>query len=218
MSILPSYMSEAWRCYEQMSREDLSVIDPTLVNVSPEFCDKKVLTFLALECGVNISGISEIVSRIVIRACINSMHYAGTTKALSQRVEALSDTAKVVEWFDYEGEPYHFKIDIAISDMSVRMSAALFNKLNKEIIIYKNVRSTLDELNIRLQNATGKVEVAGAGTLSAKLDNGFNLNYQIQTDTQIAGGGVIDVKLSNEVSINYPVADIKIQGAGIWTI
>lgn len=243
MSLLPSYMDEIWRCFEDACHESFGFIDVALVSTDPQKCSSRVLPFLAWECDVDISGVDETTARSVIRAAFDAMQYAGTIKALRGPVEALSDNAKVTEWFHYDGEPYHFKVDIAALNMNRRFSAELFANLKKYIDIYKNVRSVLDEYSVKLQNATGKVEVAGAGTLSAKLSNELNLDYQsfgsiefaganvintklsndfIQDDKTIAinttGGGVIDVKLSNEVGINYPVADIKIQGAGIWTI
>lgn len=147
-TILPSYMSDAWKCYEQMRREDLMQIDPVLVNVNPEECHVKVLPFLAWENDVDISGLSEAVARKVIRAAINASRYAGTIAALKNPVEALSDSVKVLEWFNYDGEPYHFKIEIDSSENG--LSSELITKLEQTAAKRKNVRSVLESIKISM--------------------------------------------------------------------
>lgn len=148
MTLLPSYMSEIWKCYEQMGREDLASIDPTLVNASPELCHVNMLPFLAWECDVDISGLSEATARKVIRAAFDAMQYAGTAKALKGPVEALSDSVKVVEWFEYAGNPYNFRVEIDASESG--LSSELITKLEKTAAKQKNVRSVLESIKISM--------------------------------------------------------------------
>ncbi|DAB30676.1 MAG TPA: phage tail protein I [Sulfurimonas sp. UBA12504] len=123
MSLLPAYMSDAWNCYEQMSREDLSAINPELVNVSPELCHANVLPFLAWEAGINISGFSEAITRSMIRASINAMAYAGTTQALKESISSLGLATSVTEWFDASPheDAYTFSIIVGVPDAGYNM-------------------------------------------------------------------------------------------------
>jgi len=218
MSLLPAYMSELWRCYEQMSREDLQSFDVRFVSVEPESCHKSVFPFLAWECDADISAIDEATARAVIRATFDAMQYAGTAKALIANVEALSDSVKVYEWFEYGGAPYHFKVEVIASDTKRSFGSDLFERLKNSIKKFKNVRSVSDDITMNLADSIGSINMAGAGTTTTNLDNSFSAEYFSICDINTTGGGVIDVKLSSEVGINYPVTDIKIQGAGIWTI
>jgi phage tail P2-like protein len=148
MSLLPAYMGDAWKCYETMSREDRSLIDPTLINASPELCHVSLLPFLAWEADVDVSGISQAMSRKVIRAAFDTMKYAGTARALIGPVEALSDTVKVVEWFEYAGEPFNFRVEINASESG--LSSALITKLEKTCAKQKNARSVLENIKISM--------------------------------------------------------------------
>jgi phage tail P2-like protein len=248
-SLIPSFENENLHSVDVVN-DDIST---TLLNeikafknlANPETCEAKYLPFLAYAFKVDFwdDNLTESDKRNLIKSSLLLHQRKGTVWAIERIFESLDMEASLSEWFNYDGEPYHFRVDIIVSDMDRRISAELFADLKKYIDIYKNVRSVLDEFSIKLKNSTGKIEVAGAGTLSAKLANELNLDYQsfgsiefaganvintklsndfIQDDKTIAinttGGGVIDVKLSNDVGINYPLTDIKIQGAGIWTI
>jgi len=148
MSLLPAYMSELWRCYEQMSREDLQSLDVSLINSSPESCHSAILPFLAWECDTDISGLNEATARAVIRAAFDAMQYAATAKALIGPVEALSDSVKVVEWFEYGGDAYNFRVEIDSSQSG--LSSELITKLENTAKKQKNVRSVLESIKISM--------------------------------------------------------------------
>jgi phage tail P2-like protein len=148
MSILPAYMSELWKCFESVEREDIASIDVGLLSTYPESCHVSVLAFLAWECGIDISGVSDVVARKMIRAAFDAMQYSGTAKALIGPVEALSENANVVEWFEYGGEPYNFKVEIDSSQSG--LSSELITKLENTAQKQKNVRSILESIKISM--------------------------------------------------------------------
>lgn len=147
MSILPSYMGEIWKCYEQMHREDLALIEPSLVNASPELCHKDLLPFLAWECDIDISGLGEASARKVIRAAFNAMQYAGTVKSIIDVVEGFTPDARVEEWFDYAGAEFHFRV--LIESLGTAYSAADLAWLESNVNKRKNVRSVLDSIQVQ---------------------------------------------------------------------
>jgi len=152
MTLLPAYMDEYWKCYEQMAREDREVFDPMLVNVSPEFCHKSVLVFLAYETDVDISGFDTQTARKMIRAAINATQYAGTVAAVVENIEAISSEAKVTEWQDYGGQEYHFKVDIDVTDYGV--DEEMIVRLEKTALKKKNVRSVLEVVRVNLTTSS----------------------------------------------------------------
>jgi phage tail P2-like protein len=148
MSLLPAYMSELWKCLEFVTQEELASISASLVSTQPEYCDADVLPFLAWECDADISGLDERVARDVIRAAFDAMQYAGTAQALIGHVEALSDSVKVFEWFEYAGEPYSFKVEIDSSQSGI--GSELIVKLENTAKKQKNVRSILESIKISM--------------------------------------------------------------------
>jgi len=215
----------------------------TLAN--PYTCEERYLPFLAHAFKVDFwdANLTLRDKRALISSSLMLHQKKGTRWAIERVFEALSIDAEILEWFVYEGEPYHFKVDIEVWDLDRRVSREFLDDLRKYIDIYKNVRSVLDELNIRLQDATGRFEFAGAATLSAKLENELSLDYESSAAFESAGanvinlklenqltldekavktirtsGGVMNVRLSNETGIDHPQTDIKIQGVGIWAV
>ncbi len=150
MTLLPSYMSEAWKSYEQMAKEDRSSLGFHEVSVDPFLCHANVLPFLAWECDADISGLDEETARKVIQAAFDAMQYAGTAKALIGTVEALSDTVEVVEWFEYGGPAYNFRVKIDASQKG--LSPELITALEKTAAKNKNVRSVLDSIKISMSS------------------------------------------------------------------
>lgn len=116
----------------------------TLAN--PDICEEKYLPFLAFAFKVDFwdESLSVEDKRALIKQSLALHRYKGTTWAIEKVFEALNIKAVVKEWFNYSGEPYHFKIDLSLEDKEITPQRA--NELTKYVGIYKNVRSVLDEL------------------------------------------------------------------------
>ena len=70
----------------------------------------------------------------------------GTAAAVAELVESVFGNGEVEEWFDYDGEPYHFRIrtaNINSTDEMVQQITALVGTM-------KNVRSHLDEVLVEV--------------------------------------------------------------------
>ena len=116
----------------------------TLAN--PELCEEKYLPFLAYAFKVDFwdESLSVEDKRALIKQSLALHRYKGTTWAIERVFEAFNIKAVVKEWFNYGGEPYHFKIDLSLEDKEITPARA--DELTKYVGIYKNVRSVLDEL------------------------------------------------------------------------
>ena len=65
------------------------------------------------------------------------MHrYKGTKYALKEIFRTLNLTGDIEEWFDYGGQPYHFKVLLQISDTSISENTE--ERLLSSVKEYKN--------------------------------------------------------------------------------
>jgi phage tail P2-like protein len=82
--------------------------------------------------------------------------------AMAAAVKSIG-SARVVEWFEYGGDPYHFKVSVDI--IGELIGGNLENELLRIIAFFKNCRSRLDAIEYNL-SAKGEVP-AWAGVLYA---------------------------------------------------
>jgi len=92
---------------------------------------------------------TEAEKREIIKKAIELHRYKGTKYALVKVLSSLNINGEIQEWFEYEGEPYHFKIDIFLQNYTY--NEKIFESLKKMIDEYKNVRSVLEEISIESQ-------------------------------------------------------------------
>lgn len=79
--------------------------------------------------------------RRTIQECISIHRYKGTKYAVETALQSVYSTAKVQEWFEYGGEPYHFKVVIYDSSNDTVKRSRILAKVK----YYKNLRSVLEE-------------------------------------------------------------------------
>lgn len=101
--------------------------------------------------------------RRLVKNAIKIHRIKGTKKALEMVLEILDMRGRITEWFEYGGEPYHFRVELleitnkGLSDDSLAL-------LDRLIEAYKNKRSWLEAINIFL---TGKGKIYLASALQA---------------------------------------------------
>lgn len=81
--------------------------------------------------------------REIVKKTMLWYHRAGTPSAVEELISAVFGEGEISEWFEYGGEPYHFKIKtdavLSASDMEY------FEKIIRNV---KNVRSHLEEIQL----------------------------------------------------------------------
>lgn len=98
------------------------------------------------EGWINCKTVEE--KRTLLKNSLNLHKYRGTKFALKRALNILGIESDVIEWFEYRGNPYYFKISI---DMENRAFDSDFEKLVLDTIFAnKNVRSKLETLIIHL--------------------------------------------------------------------
>lgn len=72
----------------------------------------------------------------------------GTVIAVEETLYTIFGRSKLEEWFEYGGDPYHFRINIEATEEGVSESS--LEKLDRLINAYKNTRSWLEHISIFL--------------------------------------------------------------------
>nr|DAW26131.1 MAG TPA: tail protein [Caudoviricetes sp.] len=79
--------------------------------------------------------------RSTIKECMHINKYKGTKYAIEKALKSVYDDVRVIEWNEYGGEPYHFKIIIYDSSNDREKRDRVLDKVK----YYKNLRSVLEE-------------------------------------------------------------------------
>lgn len=82
--------------------------------------------------------------RRTITDCRNVCRTIGTKAAVETAISAIYPDTKVSEWWEYGGEPFHFKLllDATFENVDPDKHRRVLQKLN----CYKNLRSVLDDV------------------------------------------------------------------------
>lgn len=94
-------------------------------------------------------GLSDKEKRDLVKNAIKIHKYKGTKFAIRKIFEALNIEGKISEWFEYNGSPFHFKMQILLNNRPY--NSTTFEILKGMVEEYKNVRSVLEEINIESQ-------------------------------------------------------------------
>lgn len=120
------------------SQSELAEIFPR-VDKLPE----GVLDILAADFNVSWYDFEGDISekRKTIKECMNIHRYKGTKYAVETALKSVYDEVFVKEWFEYGGEPFHFKVIIYDSANDKEKRSRILAKVQ----YYKNLRSVLEE-------------------------------------------------------------------------
>lgn len=95
-----------------------------------------------------LQAISETEKRNLIKSSIKMHRYKGTKYAIEEVFKTLNIIGNVEEWFNYDGDPYHFKVILQIFNRAINEETE--TKLRALIDEYKNERSWLEEIQFHL--------------------------------------------------------------------
>jgi phage tail P2-like protein len=98
---------------------------------------------------------------------------AGTKSAVVRAAETVYEKTEIQEWFEYEGEPYHFRavVDATESDLTREKQKRLLERL----MLYKNVRSYLDGIAYTMSAKSTATAHAGTACLGYSMCLGANI-------------------------------------------
>ncbi len=112
--------------------------------------------------------------RRIIKECISVHRYKGTKYAVKTALEGIYKSADVQEWFQYGGEPYHFKVVIYDNTSTTEKLLDVFRKIK----YYKNLRSKLDETVFEIKPNSELVQFFGFKLCGIEKHIGASVKYE----------------------------------------
>jgi len=101
--------------------------------------------------------------------------HLGTKSAVERALSAIYEDSEVSEWFDYGGEPYHFKLIIPV-DQTV-LDLTKHSTVLGLVAYYKNLRSVLDDVEYHGSGGMAAAYAAAAFAGCEITDSAIAANY-----------------------------------------
>lgn len=108
--------------------------------------------------------------RNLVKSTMLTYQKIGTTNIIKVYLNTLNEEADVAEWYDYNGNPYNFKIFLNISE-NREVDEKLLNDIKNKIEKIKNVRSSLEA-----------IEILNSSNYDKKLSCSIAAGVQIETN------------------------------------
>lgn len=144
--------------------------------------------------------------RNLVKNSIRWHRIKGTPQAVIESVTSIFGEAELQEWFEYNGEPYFFALDIDVVNeiLTEDNLKRVYDLINE----YKNLRSWLEILKLNLHANSNANVYLGATIVSAThyiLSSDFNATYSTEGSNNIASNLVKASKyvLSNNIDVNF---------------
>lgn len=166
----------------------------TRLDTAPE----AVLDVLAVDWKVDWydTGFTLEQKRETIKTALMVRRLMGTAAAVKLQVHTLYPDAEVKEWFQYDGRPGCFRVNVPLPEEGI--SATDFRRLKTGILTTKNERSHLDVIDIR-HETEGAVLVGGFSVMGQTIEIWPELVSEIDVTQQCYTGGAASVGQAMEV-------------------
>lgn len=165
------------KLHELDALNELICLYPRVDELSSELVDALAIHFHVDFYDQNLSLDKR---RALVKNSIRWHMKKGTKAAVEEMVQTVFEGGRVTEWFEYNGEPYHFKIDLLEAPGISQENIDTVVRLVKAV---KNTRSWLDSVGF-FRRITGPVYMGGAPMIHKSYSVG---PAQIH-DTTNAGG------------------------------
>lgn len=176
----------------------------------PERCQENVLPWLGWERHVDVwdDNWTEDSKRDLTKNSFLLHKQKGTLDGLKEALRIFQlDEVKIEEWFEYEGDPYLFRIFITIFNPGFDLSKA--DDIIALILIVKNARSHLEDLVFILKTESS-VPVVSIGCMMGEVTTIFplidNIRFSLSTTTRTPV--IAASNLSGENSTIYPKGEL----------
>lgn len=108
--------------------------------------------------------------RELVKSTMLTYQKIGTTNIIKEYLNTLNEETDVAEWYDYNGQPYNFKIFLNISE-NREVDEKLLTDIKNKIEKIKNVRSSLEA-----------IEILNSSNYDKKLSCSIAAGVQIETN------------------------------------
>lgn len=167
------YKSEPWICAlsyacKKMQERIFIFANRLYIWCAIENLSEDILDILAVE--MRVIAYSEDLSHTkkieLIKNAFIQWAEAGTTKAVEDIATIIFENASVVEWYKYNGQPAHFKVQTT----NPNVTGAELEKLKEVIKDYKRLSTTLDEVEI-ITSIEPHIQMFGTAFIIGEIEN-----------------------------------------------
>ena len=118
------------------------------VYASIDTLPEQILDLLAVELNTQYydDSFDVKIKRNLVKNTLKWYMTTGTLAAVEEAVAAVFGNGEVKEWFDYGGEPYHFKIYTS----NINTTDEMIQQITDIVSSVQNVRSQLDEVIVEV--------------------------------------------------------------------
>jgi phage tail P2-like protein len=141
--------------------------------------------------------------RNLIKNAIELHRYKGTPHAIKTVFQALGLDASLQEWFDYNGDPYRFKVLVR----SIIQDEDTYRRLTELINEYKNVRSWLDAIGFH-REWTNNIYYAFAQKDGKHYQIGLHVDTSVEPCTLYAGSAQ-RIGASYQIGVYEPQVSVE---------
>lgn len=136
------------------------------------------------------------VKRQTIKDSVKIHRRLGTKYAVETALGAVFPGTRVEEWFEYDGDPYTFRVIINATENGV--TAAQQAAVLERVIFYKNLRSHLEAVRFKVEKKTA-VHVVGYHSIGTRLEVWPYLAEDIETSGTLFVGGSLSLARRLEI-------------------
>ena len=136
------------------------------------------------------------VKRQTIKDSVKIHRRLGTKYAVETALGAVFPGTRVEEWFEYNGDPYTFRVIINATENGV--TAAQQAAVLERVIFYKNLRSHLEAVRFKVEKKTA-VNVVGYHSVGTRLEVWPYLAEDIETSGTLFVGGSLSLARRLEI-------------------
>lgn len=136
--------------------------------------------------------------REMVRMALENHRKKGTAAVVRSVVSIILEDGRVEEWFQYGGEPYHFRVILIMGPMA---SEATIQTLVDTIYAVKNVRSWLDYVQFH-RESEGRICFGGANTLHRHVEITSDISQRITVGKKLYFGGANTMHKTFHISGN----------------
>ena len=146
------------------------------------------------------------VKRELVKETIPFYTKLGTPAAVNKMIHAVFGGGDMEEWFNYGGDPHHFRAVVNITEMEIKPGA--IREFIRIISSVKRLSSWLDEIRFYLTPAKSWATAGGAFTGSMEKETATVIPPPLELPggrfTTIAGGGLTGSWSKNTAAIQVP--------------
>lgn len=147
-------------------------IDNANFTVNIDNVSEKIIDYLACEYRTPYydEALDLKTKRNLVKSTMLTYQKIGTTNIIKEYLNTLNEETDVAEWYDYDGQPYNFKIFLNISEKR-EVDEKLLTDIKNKIEKIKNVRSSLEA-----------IEILNSSNYDKKLSCSIAAGVQIETN------------------------------------